>query len=258
MHRKEYMKKYNREYGQSYKGLVKRIFNHQLRNCLQRNHTPPSYTEEELYEWYVGDTAHLQLHEAWKQSNFDRELVPSIDRLDNDKSYSLDNIELVTWAENKRRAYKAIRANTLKNPTLLQGGHKPVVQYDVNKTKVGEFISITAAERATGIDHRPISDACLGKRKSTGGFLWAYAHEEQKILDMSTQQVQKILNRAASSAGFIGTVHYTDGTTFVGDVMEIAKHLNTSAHNVRNLLKGITSNRSPLFPDISHFTLEYK
>lgn len=259
MTRQTYMKNYNKAYGQTYRGIVKRIFNHQLRNCKQRNHDFPTYTEKELYDWYVSKPEHLLLHENWLKNDCNKELTPSVDRLDNNKSYSLDNIELVTWKENKTRAYTAIRANILKNPTLFHGGHKPVVQYDFNKNKVATYISIAEAEKFTNVDHRLISDVCNNKRKSAGMFLWAFVENEQQILNMTIQQIQKIRNRAISASGFIGVVHYKDGTTYKGDVMELSEHLNISAHNVRNFLKGVTSSRAPSLPgNISHFTLEYK
>ena len=40
------------------------------------------------------------------------------------------------------------------------------------------FESISDASRKTGVDFRLISAVCLGKRKTTGGYHWAYAPTE--------------------------------------------------------------------------------
>lgn len=59
------------------------------------------------------------------------------------------------------------------------------VAYSVNKSvqmldkSTGEllatFPSIIEAERVTGINQGNISKCCLGKRKSSGGYIWRYA-----------------------------------------------------------------------------------
>lgn len=47
---------------------------------------------------------------------------------------------------------------------------KAVVQRDENGQIVGEYPSISSAQRETGI--RNISDCVLGKRKTAGGYTW--------------------------------------------------------------------------------------
>lgn len=38
-----------------------------------------------------------------------------------------------------------------------------------------KYNSITQAEKETGISHTHISQCCKGQRKTTGGYVWAYA-----------------------------------------------------------------------------------
>lgn len=51
---------------------------------------------------------------------------------------------------------------------------KPIFQYTKNGEFLQEFESIMEAERLTGINNANISQCCLGKRKSAGGFIWKF------------------------------------------------------------------------------------
>lgn len=258
--RKEYMKIYNTEYAKSHRGLVKRIYKHQIRNCLSRGHELPTYTEEELYNWYTNNSIHLKLHEQWLASNCDKNLTPSCDRLDNSKSYSLDNIELVTWQENKNRAYQAVKDNTLSNSGLLNNGHTPIVQYDFEGNRINEFISINECSRITGIDHRGISDACRKIRKTYKGYLWCYLQDESEFKNKLTPEFLKTTKKSyESSIGYLVKITYSDNSTKVLTIKVVSELLQISTHNIRQLAKGNTSNRTPKLPDnISYITLVIK
>lgn len=59
-----------------------------------------------------------------------------------------------------------------KNPSLLRS--RKVYQYD-NGVLIAEYPSLSAAEKATGIDHRNIAHAANGKAHTAGGFNWVFA-----------------------------------------------------------------------------------
>jgi len=48
----------------------------------------------------------VELHEAWKYSNFNRKLTPSIDRIDNKKGYTVDNMQWMTLSNNSSKYTK--------------------------------------------------------------------------------------------------------------------------------------------------------
>lgn len=56
--------------------------------------------KEEFYDWIKNNNTFIELFEAWKENDMDRRLVPSIDRIDSSKGYTLDNIRIVTFSEN--------------------------------------------------------------------------------------------------------------------------------------------------------------
>lgn len=58
---------------------------------------------EDFYEWAKGSPEFYELFGDYKQSGYERKLAPSVDRVDSEKGYSLDNMEWVTMSENSRR-----------------------------------------------------------------------------------------------------------------------------------------------------------
>ena len=186
MNRKEYLTAYREAYTKSIKGVITYIWHHQIRNCKQRNHPLPTYSFQELYDWCLQISNFRRVYTDWVDSNYDPELKPSINRLDNSKTYSLDNIEVITWKNNKEKAYEDIRNNLLHNPTLLNNGHRPVCQYDFNGNKVNSFISVSDAARSNNIGHQAISECCKETRKSYKGFLWCYSDKEQEFIQKLT------------------------------------------------------------------------
>ena len=247
MTRQEYMKEYNSAYKKSYKGFIKYVYAHQVRNCLQRNHSLPLYTEEELLNWYLNNTLAMKLHAEWLQADCNSELTPSIDRIDNSKTYSFDNIEITTWKVNKERAYAQTRAGLLNNTGLLHQ-LRPIVQYDLLGVKVAEYISIAEATRATGIDHRGISAACNKQRVTFHGYLWRYLPDEHEILSISPDKLEKLKALAISSKGFKVKIETTN-EIFYYSVKEAAEYLQMSEHNIRQIIKNKQSNRTPKLPD---------
>lgn len=59
--------------------------------------------KDEFYKWAKSNETFFKLYEAYKNSNFDRKLAPSVDRINSSKGYEIDNIEFVTHSENSKR-----------------------------------------------------------------------------------------------------------------------------------------------------------
>lgn len=51
---------------------------------------------------------------------------------------------------------------------------KPVAQFAKNGEMIAVYPSIAEAERQTGVLKQNISHCCIGKRKTSGGFIWKY------------------------------------------------------------------------------------
>lgn len=94
----------------------RRIFQHRYRSMLQRINgtaTRPYKVEgrdiadrQKFIEWCYSKEVFEQfqkLHQKWVMSGFERALAPSIDRIDNKRGYTLDNIRWITVLENVQK-----------------------------------------------------------------------------------------------------------------------------------------------------------
>ena len=70
----------------------------------------------------------------------------------------------VTEEEIRKRANNAIGKNK----------SKAVLQYDKNGSFIKEWSSITEAANALNINRKNISNVCVGKRKTCGGYIWRH------------------------------------------------------------------------------------
>lgn len=56
---------------------------------------------------------------------------------------------------------------------------KPVLQYSQDVTLICEWVSVSEIERELGYKHSSISCCCLGKNKTSHGFIWKYKEKEE-------------------------------------------------------------------------------
>jgi len=150
-------------------GLSYRIYSHQKENSKRRGHNAPSYSLDEFREWLFSQNNFEYLYNNWKNCNYEKMLSPSVDRIDDYKGYSIDNISLTTWYENKKRGHQDSK-NGINNKN-----NKSVYMIDFNFNKKKYFHSVMEASRRTGIDRAHISSCCNGKRKSAGGYYWEFS-----------------------------------------------------------------------------------
>jgi len=59
--------------------------------------------KEEFYSWAKSSEKFYQLFSQYVESGRDRKLAPSVDRIDSNKGYTIENMEWVTHSENSRR-----------------------------------------------------------------------------------------------------------------------------------------------------------
>ncbi len=142
-------------------GMIKIIYQSQKTNSIQRSHHLPDYTIEELLVFYNQNDNGL--HKRWVESGYDKDLKPSVDRIDSELSYTLDNIEMMTWAENNAKGRTE--------------RHKRVMQITRLGEVIGVFDSIKDASAETGIPASTIHYGCNNDKKKTFGqskFKWKY------------------------------------------------------------------------------------
>lgn len=161
-------------YRKTKQGVVSTIYGDQKSNSLIRGHKPPTYTKDELNSWLLNDWLFDLLYTNWCNCGYLKDMKPSVDRLDDSKGYSFDNIQIMTWKENQLKCNYQVRNNIKKHSGLLNGGHKAVSQYTLDGIFIKDFISASEASRQTNSNRRSLSACCGGNAKSCNGFVWKF------------------------------------------------------------------------------------
>ena len=165
---KDCCNKEKKDWYRSLKGVIYTIYSSQKSSCIARGMEQPKYTREWFYEWCISQELFLTLYNEWIQSGYDKHLKPSIDRINNFKTYSEDNIRIMTWGENLELAHKSLRGgDTIYN-------HTAVYQQDLEGNILNEYFGITEAQRQTNICYENIQKVCKRERFTAGGFFWSF------------------------------------------------------------------------------------
>ena len=61
---------------------------------------------EEFYNWAFNNEDFNRLYIAWVENKYDRKLCPTVDRIDSEYGYFLENMRWITHSENSRLGAK--------------------------------------------------------------------------------------------------------------------------------------------------------
>lgn len=92
-----------------------------------------------------------------KRDCYDSMERPTIDRIDNNGHYTLENCRFIEKSENSAKDKR-----------------KPINQYDLNGKLLRKFISISDANRYLKVKNSHIQEVASGKRKTCLGFMWRF------------------------------------------------------------------------------------
>ena len=158
-------------YNRTKEGVVSKIYSKQKDKSKSRGHIQPNYSKDELQTWIFSHRLFHELFKQWEESNYSTNLKPSIDRIDDSYGYSLDNIQLMSWQDNRTKSHQDIKNGKLEH------GNKPrkaVTQMTLDGEIIAEYISVKDASRKTNIPSSTISLVCNGKQNKAGGFKWKF------------------------------------------------------------------------------------
>lgn len=159
---------FTRNYTKTPKGKISQIFNCQKKSSKDRGHPPPSYTKADLENWLYKH-AFTEYFNTWVNSNYSKELSPSVDRLDDSKGYCFNNIRLVYWKDNRDKIY--LQRLTCERITKQ---NRSVNQFTLSGHYVNTYPSISMASRKTGIQRTNINACCTRRASQAGGFTWEH------------------------------------------------------------------------------------
>lgn len=162
--------------------LSSEILSNNKRNSIRRGHNPPTYDRKELDIWLKAQPSFYIIYREWVESGYNSDNKPSLDRLDESKGYSFDNVRLVTWKENQQQNSKNIKIGV---GSYAEKKFKKVYKYSMDRVYIKSYISVAEAQRQENIKH--ISCVCLGKRRHSGGFIWSYSYP---LLNVKVDEVE--------------------------------------------------------------------
>lgn len=161
---------YKKKRRKTEEGLLSNMYDAQKRRSRIKGYHHPYYTKKEFIIWCKSQKLWYNLFKNWKESGYNKDFVPSIDRINNYKGYSFDNIRLTTWKENNEKGRKDIKEG--RNNKRCRA----VLQYTLDGNFIKEYYSIMQAYRDTGVNDRNICSCCKGisRYSHAGGFVWRY------------------------------------------------------------------------------------
>lgn len=176
-------------------GVIRKIYSKQRESCRHRNHNLPAYSRKELISWVSTQPLFFVLYQKWVESGYKKDLVPSIDRKDDYESYTLDNVQIMTWRDNRNKSY--VSKKTLSSRKKLGIAKKVTYQFSLDGLLIKEYSSTYSAGQANGINYKNIGACCRNKLFSAGGFLWSYKKEcpyltSKQIARVKSTTVKKV------------------------------------------------------------------
>jgi len=125
-HRKENLRKaavhrkrrphYDRDYGRTQNGRAIKLFHaigYRVRHNPYYKKLGINFNREQFLSWTQASSTYTRCFNKWARSGYQRELTPSIDRLNSSLGYNLRNIQMVPLQYNltkKKRRSSAVRS----------------------------------------------------------------------------------------------------------------------------------------------------
>ena len=160
---------------------AKTKFNDLCQRVKRKSFEKENFTNIEFLEWIMNHDDYKRLYTEYINNNRDRNIAPSVDRLDDYKSYSFDNIRLTTWKNNKDKynSDRLIGKNTKQS--------KPVIGITISGD-IRIFHSSHYASQQTGVVRSSINRSCrtnkeCKKLKSrSGDYYWIFEDDRKEII----------------------------------------------------------------------------
>jgi hypothetical protein len=169
----KWYKSYQLNYKRTKDGWIRITYLTQRKSSKARKHPMPSYTFEEFKQWAFSQSEFDTLFDGWMSNNYIQDLRPSVDRISDDKPYTLDNIQLMTFKENRLAGVRGSKAHKAYDRVNSLQGLK-VYQYTLDNKLIASYKSSHVASKITGVDSSSINKCCNGKLKTAGGFKWCH------------------------------------------------------------------------------------
>jgi hypothetical protein len=132
------------------------------------------YSLLEFQRRFIEDPKFNKLYREWIRGGCQLRDRPTVDRIDCMKGYTMDNIQILTWEQNRYKQRSELAKIRARKVFQMRNGEL-----------INIFHSVSEAVRKTGVAQGNLSTVLHGKRKRANGFEWAYENKEAFIDSLS-------------------------------------------------------------------------
>lgn len=180
-------KDYNNEYRRRYRKTPTGYLNNLYHGMNERNKANGfgklPFTAKEFSDKYSKHYDYLKLFEEYKNKDFKKDYAPSIDRINPKLGYFYENMQFISWKDNKEKSYQE-RKFTKSAPI------------DMYEFKTGKFLmsfgSVSDAAKYTKLQQSNITKNLKGLRNRVGSYTFKYANKKESDIYL---KIKSILNK---------------------------------------------------------------
>jgi len=172
-----YAKEYRQRNKRTHSGWLTKVYGRMRNSSKSKNLSMPSFTKKELWDW-IPKNKFQRLFTQWLKSNCKKDLVPSINRLNDYMGYTIDNIELTTWKDNNHKGRGSIKVKELVHSKLgniaKKMFSKSVAKSDLDGKVLCIYPSVREAARQNKTDSGAIARVCRKEKHTHHNYKWSY------------------------------------------------------------------------------------
>lgn len=133
----------------------------------RRGEDYPLFNKLELIEWLINSGIE-HMWDNYVNSGYDKNIKPSIDRIDDYGIYEFENMQLITWKENNIKGVNCEKHHI--NSCNKQNMKKVGLVKNLNDKAIIEFESLIDCAVWLGVHKESVSRVLNGRRKTIKGY----------------------------------------------------------------------------------------
>jgi hypothetical protein len=180
---KDYYNKYSKRYRKTPEGYLKKLYHAMRDRNRKKGFGDLPFTLKDFVNKYSKHYDFIGLFENYKSNDFNKLYAPSIDRINPNLGYFYENMQFISWKDNKEKGRSEIKLTKCV----------PIDMYDF---KTGEFLmsfgSVRDAAFYTKLQQGNITRNLKGQRNKVGSYNFKYAIKQESDIYL---KIKSLLNK---------------------------------------------------------------